>query len=79
MAQILPTTTFIGGGSLPCENYPSLALALDENSSPEEISAKFRQNGIIGRIENDKFLLDFRSILPKDLDRLIEILRKMYE
>ncbi|MDA3076168.1 L-seryl-tRNA(Sec) selenium transferase [Campylobacter sp. JMF_04 NA10] len=78
-ASLIRTKTFVGGGSLPCKNYDSVALVLSQNASPEEISAKFRARGIIGRIENDKFLLDFRAILKHDLQKLIKILKEMYE
>ena len=36
------------------------------------LQSEFRKLGIIGRIEDDKFCLDFRSIFDKDLQILVE-------
>lgn len=64
--EICKTETFVGGGSLACRTYPSVAIAFG-GIKPEILEEKFRKNGVIGRIENEKFLLDFRSIFKKDL------------
>ncbi|MCI6989599.1 MAG: L-seryl-tRNA(Sec) selenium transferase [Campylobacter sp.] len=69
--EVVQTSTFIGGGSMPCKSYPSVALAFDGNT--QELESKFRKSGVIGRIENGKFLLDFRTILDDEIDSLIKI------
>ena len=38
-----------------------------------------RKNLIISRIENDKVLLDFRTILEKDIANIEEILKKEFK
>ena len=78
-SQIVPTTTFVGGGTMPGASYPSVALAILDGSDPQSMQAKFRTAGIIGRIEDDKFLLDFRSILKSDLQDLIKKIGEIYE
>ena len=78
-SQIVPTTTFIGGGTMPGASYPSVALAILDGAEPQSTQAKFRAAGIIGRIEDDKFLLDFRSILKSDLQDLIKKIGEIYE
>ncbi|QCU00563.1 L-seryl-tRNA(Sec) selenium transferase [Campylobacter hyointestinalis subsp. hyointestinalis] len=67
--QIKSTKTFIGGGSLPNTPYPSIALAFLGNANTLE--QEFRQKGIIGRIEEGKFILDFRSIYEDEIPNLI--------
>jgi len=78
-SQIVPTTTFVGGGTMPGASYPSVALAILDDADPQSTQAKFRAAGIIGRIEDDKFLLDFRSILKSDLQDLIKKIGEIYE
>ncbi|PSM53258.1 selenocysteine synthase [Campylobacter blaseri] len=75
--KVIQTKTFVGGGTLPCKSYPSIALAFKGN--PQKLEFEFRQKGVIGRIENEKFLLDFRSIMDENLKDLIEICKEILE
>nr|WP_315062984.1 L-seryl-tRNA(Sec) selenium transferase [uncultured Campylobacter sp.] len=68
--EIVRTTTFVGGGTMPNKRIPSLALAVKGNANENE--AKFRKNLVIGRIKEGKFLLDLRSVLDADVQNLIE-------
>ena len=68
--EIVRTTTFVGGGTMPNKRIPSVALAVKGNANEKE--AKFRKNLVIGRIEEGKFLLDLRSVLDADVQNLIE-------
>ena len=68
--EIVRTTTFVGGGTMPNKRIPSLALAVKGNANENE--AKFRKNLVIGRIEEGRFLLDLRSVLDADVQNLIE-------
>ena len=67
------------GDRMPSASYPSVALAILDGADPQSTQAKFRAAGIIGRIEDDKFLLDFRSILKSDLQDLIKKIGEIYE
>ena len=75
--EILSSKCFVGGGSLPNVSYETIILAFLSDKKPELISKKFRQIGIIGRIENDKFCLDFRSIFDKDLQNLAQMINTL--
>ncbi|MFQ5442831.1 MAG: L-seryl-tRNA(Sec) selenium transferase [Thermodesulfobacteriota bacterium] len=58
-------TSVIGGGSLPGHNLPTRAVAVTHKKlSPEEIFSQFlkKEPPVIGRIKNDKFLLDMRTV-----------------
>ncbi|WP_314039768.1 L-seryl-tRNA(Sec) selenium transferase [Campylobacter showae] len=68
--EVVRTTTFVGGGTMPNKRIPSLALAVKGNANENE--DKFRKNLVIGRIEEGKFLLDLRSVLDADVQNLIE-------
>lgn len=61
--EIIETQTVIGGGTTPNKKIPTIALALKiKNYKPNKIEKLLRNKNIIGRIENEKFLLDFRTI-----------------
>lgn len=75
--KVVQTKTFVGGGTLPCKSYPSIALAFKGN--PQSLELEFRKHGVIGRIENEKFLLDFRSIMDEDLKDLIQICKNILQ
>ena len=68
--EVVRTTTYVGGGTMPNKRIPSVALAVSGNANENE--AKFRKNLVIGRIEEGKFLLDLRSVLDADVQNLIE-------
>ena len=70
--QILPSKSFVGGGSLPNVSYDTVVLAFCIDKRATILQSEFRKLGIIGRIEDDKFCLDFRSIFDKDLQILVE-------
>jgi L-seryl-tRNA(Ser) seleniumtransferase len=73
--NIIKTTTFMGGGTLPNRKFPTIALHVKGKASLLE--KDFRKNGLIGRIENDMFLIDFRSILPEVENEIIVICKKI--
>ena len=61
----------VGGGSLPGETLSSWSLALPSDGLPggaETLMQRLRRSKrpIIGRIENDRVLLDPRTVLPED-------------
>ncbi len=69
--------TVMGGGTLPNREFPSIALHV--KGKAQKLEREFRKRLVIGRIENDKFLLDFRTILPKDEESLIKIIKEIIE
>ena len=75
--EIVRTSTFVGGGAMPNKKLPSVALALSGDANLNEL--KFRQKKVIGRIENDKFMLDLRSLLDEDVETLIKIINETEE
>jgi L-seryl-tRNA(Ser) seleniumtransferase len=71
-ATVVETESAVGGGSLPGQTQPSWAVALDSPSADELATALRRaQPPVVGRIENDRVLLDLRAVLPEH-DHLLE-------
>ena len=73
-AEARPSAALTGGGSLPGEQLGSWAVSLDHGwKSAAELDRALRHGEIpvIGRIENDRLLLDLRAI-PPELDTRLE-------
>ncbi|NQY92994.1 MAG: L-seryl-tRNA(Sec) selenium transferase [Campylobacteraceae bacterium] len=76
--SIIETTTVIGGGTTPNQKIPTIALSLEfKNYKPNKIEKLLRAKNLVGRIESDKFLLDFRTINEKDLERIQNIINEI--
>ena len=62
----------VGGGSLPGESFKTYLLSLDVKS-PDKFLKKLRKQHppIIARTENDKILLDPRTVLPEQEGALL--------
>ncbi|AOO66449.1 L-seryl-tRNA(Sec) selenium transferase [Sulfurospirillum halorespirans] len=73
--EIVESETYMGGGTLPNRRFPTIALHVKGKAMVLE--RKFRENYVIGRIENDHFLLDFRTILPNVEEKLSEIIKRI--
>ena len=68
----------VGGGSLPGETLPSWVLSLDcQTLGPEEVMRRLRgaNTPVIARIEEDRVLLDPRTVLPEEDAPLLDALR----
>ena len=62
----------VGGGSLPGESMPTFLLSLEVASVERFLRALRRNNpAIIARTENDKVLLDPRTVLPEQEGALL--------
>jgi len=84
--NIIKTNSRIGGGALPLQTLPTYCIGILSNEhSTDSIEHYFRAQSppIIGRIENDQFLLDCRTVLPTEiniLQKCIEnLIQRMYK
>lgn len=71
--ELIRSETYMGGGTLPNRKFPTVALHVKGKATLLEKA--FRKHHVIGRIENDQFLLDFRALLPHNEAALITITR----
>ena len=68
----------VGGGSLPGETLPSWVLSVDcQSTSAEEVMRRLRESSppVIARIEDDRVLLDPRTVLPEEDGPMLDALR----
>ena len=76
--EIIQTKTVIGGGTTPNRTIPSIAVTIKiKNYKQNKIEKLFRERKIIGRIENDKFLLDFRTIQKSEIIQIINTVKEI--
>jgi L-seryl-tRNA(Ser) seleniumtransferase len=79
----------VGGGSLPGETLPTVVISVESaqsfGRSPQDESVDrqaklFREQPtpIIGRIENDRFVLDLRTVFPQQDEIIISTIRNIF-
>jgi len=76
--RVVEGQSTVGGGSLPDESTPTFLLELQVRSA-EKFLRDLRRNNppIIARIENDKVLLDPRTVLPEQEGALLVGLKNL--
>jgi len=75
-AQVEPSRSAIGGGSLPGETLASWVLALDckgASGGPPGVMERLRRwdPPVVARVEEDRVLLDPRTVLPQEENDLL--------
>lgn len=71
--EVVPTESLIGGGTAPKSKLPGFALALQHQRMDVQAlldALRRREMPIVGRIEEDRVLLDLRTVEPA-LDALL--------
>jgi L-seryl-tRNA(Ser) seleniumtransferase len=77
-AEIVPAASVVGGGTTPGSVLESFAVSLRQNSRTASgllAALRRRDPPLIGRIEDERVLLDLRTIAPEDDSVVARILR----
>jgi len=76
--EVVKSESTVGGGSLPEESIPTFVLALDVKS-PDQFLKKLREANppVIARTENDKVLLDPRTVFFEQDQSLASTLKSL--
>jgi L-seryl-tRNA(Ser) seleniumtransferase len=78
-SEVIKTQTLIGGGTTPNKKIPSIALCIEHDKyKPNQLEKLLRKNNLIARIENEKLLLDFRTIQEDEIEKIADILKKVF-
>ena len=80
--QVSETYGQIGSGALPVETLPSVALVLEPSeTSAETLAAQFRRTTtpIIGRIKDQQFWLDLRTVYEREQAWIVEAATQIAE
>ena len=77
--SIEATSVYIGGGALPQKYIPSVAVVFDSSNKANNLLRKFRQcePPVIGRIDDDRFMLDLKAIDTADYPVLIDAIKNI--
>ena len=77
-SSIEKSRSAVGGGSLPGETLPTWVLSLDcRNVGAEGVMRRLRESDtpVVARIDEDRVLLDPRTVLPEEDGPLLDALR----
>ena len=69
--EVIETEASVGGGAFPTARIVSYAVAIAGRVEEIERTLRTAPNAIIGRIAQDRVLLDLRSVLPAHDDLLV--------
>lgn len=73
--DVVEDHAYLGGGSVPTQQVPTVCLALKPRSmSVDELARELRtgQPSIYGRIQKERLLLDLRTVFPEQDSQLLE-------
>ena len=81
--EVIAGRSAIGGGSLPGETLPTWVLALScegDAGGPERVMRRLREADppVIARIEDDRVILDPRTVMPEEEEALVTALRDAF-
>jgi len=79
--EIIETNSMVGGGAFPVEQLLSKGVSVDiPGLSAVALEEFLRQNSIpiIGRIENNKLILDVRTVQYDEIDIIADALKDIY-
>ncbi len=78
--RMLDRTSRVGGGALPLQELPTRCAGIEiDGISANGIERRMREHvpPVIGRIEDDCFVLDFRTVRDDDLDIIVSAIRSL--
>jgi L-seryl-tRNA(Ser) seleniumtransferase len=65
-AAVVASSASVGGGAFPTAQIPSFAVALSSNATSFEERLRRGDPPVVGRINDDRLLLDLRSVFPRE-------------
>ena len=77
-AEVIDGESMVGGGSLPDQTLPTRLVAIKPPCAVDEFAKRLRLAlpPVLGRIEDDRFLLDVRTVMPSQDDTLVEVVKR---
>lgn len=73
--ETIKLESIAGGGSLPQETFASFGVSLYHTQIPTKtLEILLRERGLVASIKQNRILLDVRTLLENDQERIVEIL-----
>jgi L-seryl-tRNA(Ser) seleniumtransferase len=78
LASVIDGTSAVGGGSLPGSTLPTKLVAID-HPEVDTLAARLRRErpAVIARIQENRLVVDPRTVLERQADALLEILSRL--
>jgi L-seryl-tRNA(Ser) seleniumtransferase len=77
-AEAIDDETFLGGGSIPTQRLATCCVAVrPKNARLDDLAATLRSGtpAVVGRVQNDRLLLDLRAVAPRLDTAIVEAVR----
>ena len=74
--ELIEGRSVAGGGSTPEQTLPTWLLAVPGNAVRAERALRAGSPPVIGRIENDRLVLDLRTVFPEEENDLVRTLQR---
>jgi L-seryl-tRNA(Ser) seleniumtransferase len=68
--KIIPGSSVAGGGSTPDQTLPTWLLAMDGDAVAAERALRAGDPPVIARIDDDRLVIDLRTVLPEEEEEL---------
>jgi L-seryl-tRNA(Ser) seleniumtransferase len=74
-AEVIKGESIVGGGSLPDQTIETCLVSIKPPRTPDEFAAGLRlaTPPLLGRTQDDRFLIDVRTVLPELDDTLVRV------
>ncbi|MFV1964297.1 MAG: L-seryl-tRNA(Sec) selenium transferase [Pirellulaceae bacterium] len=79
-AEPIESTTYLGGGSVPAQAIPTWCVAIaPARSTVDALAASLRSGStsVFGRVQQDRLLLDLRTVFPHQDSLLVQALESV--
>jgi L-seryl-tRNA(Ser) seleniumtransferase len=73
--EVIEGKSVAGGGSTPEQSLPTWLLAVPGDAVEQERALRAQSPPVIGRIENDRLVLDMRTVQPQEEADLVKALQ----
>lgn len=79
--DVVASITMVGGGSLPGQGVPTYCARFRAPWGATEVARRFRasRTPVIGRVEEEAFLIDPRTVSPEDDREVAEIVTAVFQ
>lgn len=77
--EVCDDVAYVGGGSLPDQALATVVIALTPHTISEaEFATRLRAGtpAVVGRVQDEKLLLDLRTVFARQEDDLVEVVRQ---
>jgi L-seryl-tRNA(Ser) seleniumtransferase len=76
--EIVESISTVGAGAFPRAELPSVALALSGNADQWRSRLRASDPATVGRVKDDRMLLDFRAVADTEVDTLVHAVRNAH-